>query len=223
MGKGKSRASVRASFDRLLLRVVFLLAGPGRTPGGGRPTGILHVFVLAERLLQPQYRAYPPHAGGVLSFEIGRLPWGTRPLPLNPPVHARDRIIRLHFNNRTLAQLSTAHTSRRHLAWEVARRTEQDLTALAGMVKSGAFPDGTRAVWAETVIYRAMARVGFELRAAKPGLRRPFARLYFLTLMAIYGPPGFIDRDPEQLEHYQLGEAWMDLRDLVLRYGPGDD
>jgi hypothetical protein len=40
--------------------------------------------------------------------------------------------------------------------------------------------------------------------------------------MAIYGPPGFIDRDPERLEHYQLGEAWMDLRDLVQRYGPED-
>jgi peptidoglycan-N-acetylglucosamine deacetylase len=137
-------------------------------------------------------------------------------------VHAGDRIIQLHFNNRTLAQLSAAHTSRRHMAWEVTRRTEQDLTALAGMVKSGAFPDGTQAVWAETVIYRAMARAGFQLRAAKPGLRRPFARLYILTLMAIYGPPGFIDRDPERLEHYQLGEAWMDLRDLVQRYGPED-
>jgi hypothetical protein len=131
-----------------------------------------------------------------------------------------DRIVRLHFNNQALAQLSEANAGRRHMAWEVTRRTEQDLTALAGMVKSGAFPDGTRVVWAETVIYRAMARLGFATREAKPSLRRPFARLYILTLMAIYGPPGFVDRELERIQHYQLGEAWMDMCDLVQRYLP---
>jgi hypothetical protein len=209
--------------ERLLLRFVFSLARPDRMPGGGRPTGILRVFALAERFLEPRYVAPSVQAGGVLSYEIGRLPPGTRPLPLDPPVNVGDPIIRLHFNNRALARIAEANAAPRHLAWEVSRRTVQDLIALAGMVKSGDFPHASRAVWAETVVYRAMTRLGFETRESKSSLRRPFARLYILALMAIYGPPGLIDRDLERLRHYQLGEAWMDLRCLVERYLPEVD
>ena len=223
MGGHGTESPAPSLFDRLLLRMVFALARPGRGPGGGRATGILHAFALAERLLEPWYRADPVQAGGVLAYEITRLPHGTRPLPLHPPVRAGDQIVRLHFNNQSLAQLAQARSSPRHLAWEVTRRTAQDLTVLAHMAESGEFPDGTRAIWAETVIYPAMARLGFEVRAARSSPRRPFARLYILTLMAIYGPPGLIERDLTRLQHYQLGEAWMDLPALIQRYRPEGD
>jgi hypothetical protein len=214
----RSRAGFLTSFDRFLLRVVFFLAHSGNRAGLGRSTGILHAFALAERLIEPWYRADPVQVGGILRYEITRLPRGTRPLPLDQPLNAGDPIIRLHFDNKALAQLSGSDSKRQHMAWEVTRRTERDLTVLADMVKAGSLPADTRAVWAEAAIYRAMARLGFETRAAKPSLRSPFARLHILGLMAIHGPPGFVDRDLRRLEHYQLGEAWMDLRDLVHRY-----
>ncbi|MGI8967590.1 MAG: YkoP family protein [Chloroflexota bacterium] len=206
--------------DRCLVGFVFSLARTGqRLPGGGRPTGILHVFAFAEQLLEVGHVIRPLREGGVLRYEVTRLPSGTRPLPLDPPLQPGDPIIRIHLNNETVACLLDMGHNRRRLGWDVFRGAESDLTVLATMVQSGAFPPDIRAVWAETVMYRKLARIGMVTREAKPGLRRPFARLYALSLMAIYGSPGLIDRDADRLRHFQLGDGWIDMADLTRRYG----
>lgn len=207
--------------ERVLVAFVFFLSRMGRgRPGYGRPTGILYVFAFAERMLERGHEIRALQACGVLRYEIARLPRGTRPLPLCPPVQPGDRIICLHWDNNVLAHIVGSEESSHRIAREVTRRTASDLTTLAGMVEAGVFPSDIRAVWPETVVYRALARLGFGIREAKPGIRRPFARLYILALMAIYGPPGLIDRSPDRLRHYQLGESWMDLRHLVQQYAP---
>jgi hypothetical protein len=36
--------------------------------------------------------------------------------------------------------------------------------------------------------------------------------------MAIYGPPGLVERDEESLRRYELGEAWMGMDELLEMY-----
>jgi hypothetical protein len=73
-------------------------------------------------------------------------------------------------------------------------------------------------VWAESVLYRAFTRYGFTIRPAPHSLRTPFARLFLLTLMAMYGRTTTDRLGDEYQLHLELGEAWMGLDELKRRF-----
>jgi hypothetical protein len=193
----------------------------GRSPWGsagyGRPRGILHIFRFVERLIERRRPLRPLRAGGIVRYEIASLP--ARPIPLDgrAPVPRGEPVVILHFDNRVLASLAESATSIQALTWRLVRLGSGDLRLLADMARSGALPKGVRAVWAETVFYQALPRVGFTLRPAPRTIRTPFARLFMLCMLAMYGRPGQLARS-RSLNHLQLGEAWMSLDELRRRF-----
>jgi hypothetical protein len=199
-------------------RVVLAL---GRSPWGfagyGRARGILHVFRLVELLLERKRPLRPLRAGGIVRYEIAPLPTRTFPLRGQAPVRRGETVIILHFDNRMLASLAESATSIHSLTWRLVRLGAGELRVLADMSRSGVLPQGVRAVWAETVFYQALPRVGFTIRPAPRTIRTPFARLFMLCILAIYGRPGQL-RQSRSLEHLQLGEAWMSLDELQRRF-----
>jgi hypothetical protein len=179
----------------------------------------LHVFRLAERILEHGHHIRPLRAGGIVRYEIAPLPRGCLPLPSQPAVRAGEPIIILHFDNQSTAALAVTTQSRQAMAWAVWREASADLAVLAKMARTGELPPGVRVVWGETLIYRAMERARFTTRPAPPSLRTPFARLYLLGLIAIYGHDGVTLLENGRSRHFRLGEAWMSLEELQRRFG----
>jgi hypothetical protein len=179
----------------------------------------LHIFRLAEQLLESGHPPIPVREGGIVRYEILPLPARTIPLPGQPPIRRGEPVIGLHFDNRMLAELAATLPDTQQLTWRLIRSGSADLRRLADLARSGTFPDGVRVLWAETVIYRALRRYGFTTRAAPRTLRTPFARLFMLGMLATYGHPEHLPQG-RTLQHLQLGEAWMTLDDLLERYPP---
>jgi hypothetical protein len=116
-----------------------------------------------------------------------------------------------------LAALAEEATNVPALTWRLMRLGGGDLRALADLARSGALPEGVRAVWAETLLYKSLPRLGFHTRPAPRTLRTPFARLFMLCMIAMYGRPGQL-RQSRSLNHLELGEAWMSLDELVEHF-----
>jgi YkoP-like protein len=218
--RGTARpASPIPRWERLLDRVVL---GLGRSPWGksglGRPRGIMHIFRLVERILKWRRPLRPVRAGGILRFEIAPLPAREIVLRGDEVVRRGELSIILHFDNPTLAALSADEPSVRLLTWRLVRIAGQDFEALAQLVQQGDIPAGVRVIWAETVFYQVLRRFGFTLRPAEPSLRAPFARLFMLSLLAIYGRPRPLARGGRSLDHLRIGEAWLSIDDLLERF-----
>jgi hypothetical protein len=178
----------------------------------------MHIFRLVERILERIRPLRPVREGGILRFEIVPLP--SRPIVLcgGEVVRHGEPCVSLHFDNCILAALSADDPDVRHLTWRLARIGVQDLGAIAQLVRQGDIPAGTRVIWAETIFYESLLRFGFAIRPAKPGLRAPFARLFLLTMLAIYGRPRHSSRGGRALDHLRLGEAWLPIDDLLARF-----
>jgi hypothetical protein len=177
----------------------------------------LHVFRLAERILEHGHHIRPLRAGGIVRYEIGPLPRGCLTQPSRPAVCAGEPVVILHFDNQSTVALAATTQSRQAMAWAVWRVASADLAVLAEMTRTGAIPPGVRAVWAETLIHPALARAGFTTRPAPPSLRTPFARLFLFGLLAIYGHDGLLENGRSR--RFRLGEAWMGLEELQRRFG----
>jgi hypothetical protein len=216
-----SMDSLRRRFlDRLddqLARLVFALV-PARRAGGGKAAGMLRVFTVAECLLQRGHAITPVRPGGFLRYEVTPFPSGRRPLPCSPPVEPGDPVLVLHFDNQALADVWATNVAAARMTWRLYTRMVDDLRVLASMMCDGKVGNGVGAVWCETVLYEVMARIGFDTRPGACTVRRPFARLYFLSLMAVYGPVGNAGRASAQLRRYRLGEAWLDRDTFVKRF-----
>lgn len=209
--------------ESTLVRLVLRL---GRTPfgasGNGRAHGLLRVFPLAEYLLSRGHTIRHIRSGGMIRFEVAPLPAADLPLPDQMPVSRGEPVIILHFDNRAVGAISERAAGDREVALAVLAETRADLRALAGRVQRGDIPAGVRAVWAETLIYSAMARLGFQMRPGPPTVRTAAARLYMLALMAIHRADGLDHLLHGHSSHYRLGEAWMEVDDLLRRYGSGN-
>jgi hypothetical protein len=207
------------ALDHLLIDGLLGLSDPAaESRTKWRTRILLWILVRVERLLSAGHAKHRLHGGGVFLYEVTRLPRGTRPLPLDPPVVAGDPVIVLHFDNAALAALFAGDRRAGHVAWELVTRCKADLADLARLVQAGQLPAEVRALWAETVLYRAMRRLGFETRPSRPTLRRPFSRFYSAALLAIYGPGGRAARNAQLWRHYDLGEGWLSLDELLSLY-----
>lgn len=204
--------------ERTLTRAVLSLGrSPWGTAGRGRARGVLHVFLLGERIMQRRHPLHPIRPNGYVRYEIGRLPRGYLPLPAQPPVRAGERVLILHFDNPTTVDLASK-AGAPSPSWRLLRDGRAELTALADLVREGAFPPDIRAVWGETIFAPGVVRLGFTVRQTPPGIRTTFVRLFLLGLIAIYGD-GPRNLQERRLRHMRLGEAWMGLDELQRRFG----
>lgn len=206
-------------WEQYLARAVFACGrvAHGRD-GGRRARGILRIFSLVERLLERGHDIRSLRPDSVLRYEIASLP--ARPLPLaaQPLVTRGSRVVVIHFNNRAISAKSRELTRTHALTWWLTREATEDLRVLAALYDGGALPPGVCVVWAEGLYARTLARYGFSIRAAPRTLRTSFARLFMLSLVAIYR------RDGLGLDHIQqrrllrlpMGEAWISLDELRL-------
>jgi hypothetical protein len=200
--------------ERLVFAVGRLALGPS---GRGRARGILRIFQLAERVDDHRRRVRPLRPGGMLGYEIGPLPGRALPLPGQPAVRHGERVVIIHFDNRTILAHAATVASTEELAWKMSRIAIKDLTALAALARDGALPSDVRAAWAETIRYRSMARFGFTTRPAPYSWRSAFLRIFQLGLLAIYSPDGLAHLD-ESRRRLRLGENWIGLDLLQRRY-----
>jgi hypothetical protein len=208
-----------STWERLLVRLILALGRSVEGADGRRhPRGILRVFHLVDLILERLHPMHHVRPGGVLRYEIIALPGRSLPLSGQPAIRHKERVIGLHFDSRAIAALNAATPSSQAMTWQLARESVKDLRALADLTRTDLFPADVRAVWAESVLYRAFARYGFAVRPAPPTLRTPFARLFLLTLMAMYGrtTPDRLGREYQL--RLDLGEAWMDLDELRRRF-----
>lgn len=216
----RSRPPV-SRWEQWLDRAVFRFSRLARRPSGlGQAYGLLRVFRLVELILDRQLGIRSIRPGGVLRYEVAPLYGRSFPLPGEPPVRHGERVIILHWDNRAVAAMSAATPSTYNLTWRLARTAIQDMRALARMAESGAFPPDVRAVWAETIVYTSLARLGFATRPAPRTFRTPFARLFQLSMLAIYGREGLQRIVEGRVDNLQLGEAWMGLARLRHTYAP---
>ncbi|HVC81346.1 MAG TPA: hypothetical protein VNL35_12700 [Chloroflexota bacterium] len=180
----------------------------------------MHVFRLVERVLARSHTLHPLGEGGILRYEIAPLP-----VPAIGPrggelIRRGDPCVILHFDNPTLAALSAGEPNVRRLTWRLTRLCARDLDALAQLARQGVIPAEIQAIWAETLVYQALRRWGFATRLARPTIRTPFARLFMLAILAIYGRPRQLSHGGRALDHLRLGEAWIDINDLLERFPP---
>jgi YkoP domain len=218
-GRAKSYRVPR--WEHWLDRTVLAL---GRPPwgesGSGRPRGIMHIFRFVEYVLECLHPSKPLRPGGIARYEVIR--FGGAPLPLRgqPAIRKGEMVIGLHFDNRVVASMEAAESSIQILTWRMLRVGTEDFALLADLVRQGVFAPGIRAVWGETVLNRVLRRLGFHVRPAARNLRTPFARLFFLCVLAIYGRPGYF-ADDRTLDRLQLGEIWLSVDELLERYPAG--
>jgi hypothetical protein len=158
----------------------------------------------------------------MIRFEVAPLPRPDLPLPDQTAIRRGEPVIILHFDNRVVGAISERAAGDKEVALKTLAETRADLRALAARVERDEFGPGVRAIWAETLIYPAMARLGFGARASPPTLRTAAARLYMLALMAIHRADGLDHLLYGRSSHYRLGEAWMGVDELLRRYSPAN-
>ncbi|HZT95579.1 MAG TPA: hypothetical protein VFB34_01955, partial [Chloroflexota bacterium] len=103
--------------------------------------------------------------------------------------------------------------------WLVARIIRQEMRALCSWTQQPGFPEDTVAIFGVTLLARAAARMGFDIRCRPAGLLAGLQRLYFQGLLAIYSSEG--------LDRLALGrtvsdlpaEAWISVSRLQILYG----
>jgi len=205
--------------ERTLVRGVLSL---GRSPWGvaghGRARGVLHVFLLGERIMQRRHSPRVLLPDGYIRYEIAPLPRGRLPLPTRPPVYPGERVIIFHFDNKAMVGLVSSVPGGADPSGRLLSVARAELAVAAALAREGAFPADVHAMWGETVLAAGMTRLGFVTRRAPATVRTAFVRLFLLGLIAIYGD-GRPLRQTRRLSHMYLGEIWMGLDDLQRRYG----
>lgn len=207
-----------AEFGTRLALLLLALGGAARQPDGSvRAWGVLKILQVAERLAQRGHEKRPLRAGGLLRYEIGPLPAGPLALDGERPLQKGEPVVILHLDNQSIGAHTRDFEDVRTMTFQGLGLAREDLTALARLARGGRLPTGVRAVWAETVIYRLLARCGFRVREAPHTLRTPFARFYMVGLAALYAGGGR-QRIGARARLPRLGEAWISLAELQRRF-----
>jgi hypothetical protein len=179
----------------------------------------MRVFWLVERVLSRLANLQQVRPDAVMRYQIATLHTHDLPLPDGRWVRRGQRVMVLHWNNGTIARTATSLPDTHTMTWYLMRSTIRDFRDVSALMQSGQIPPDVQAVWAETVIYRALARLGFSIRPAPRTLRTPFARLFQLTMVAIYGRDGLARLQGAHQRHLDLGEAWMCRDEFLRRFG----
>lgn len=204
-------------WERRLVRLMLAVGRLEREPSGqGRARGVLRIIQFTDRVEERFRDIRRLRPDGVVRYDIARLPCADLPVPGQPPVRRRERVVALHWDNQVIAGLVTDEHATQALTWQLARVVVKDFKALADLARAGALPPDVRVAWVETVIYPVLDRFGFATRPAPRSLRRPFIRLYQISMIAIYGRDGLVRL--QDSDNLRLGDAWISLDELMRRY-----
>jgi hypothetical protein len=210
---------VVAPWELRLERAVLALGrDPWGSSGGGRAYGLLRVFRLVEDILHWGHALHSLQAGGVLRYEVAPA-LHTLPLVGEPSIRRGARVIRLHFNNEALARLGAQSSGSHAVLWKFTRGVVADLNELADLVAQGMIPADVQGAYGESLFYHAFERYGFTTRPTPRTLRTPFARLFLVAILAIYGQHDVAHVSRAQPTRLHVGEAWMSTQTLLRWYG----
>ncbi len=212
--------SYRPRWETWLDNIVFAI---GRLElqrsGYGHARGLMRVFWLVERVLARLANLQQVRPDAVMRYQIATLHTDDLPLSDGRWVRRGQRVMVLHWNNGTIARSAASLPDTHAMTWYLIRTSIRDFRDAAALVQEGKIPADVQAVWAETIIYKALPRLGFSIRPAPRTLRTPFARLFQLTMVAIYGRDGLARLEGAHQRHLELGEAWMGMDEFLRRYG----
>ncbi len=205
----------------------------------GRPSGLLWIWWVWDRLYSRWHRLQPVRSDGLLLYglEIHK-DWRPLILPDGNRIRRGDLICRIHFSNRQLARLAGAAAPVR--TWQVIKTLREDLAALSQQMADGSLDRNGRcvqAVTATTLLFRGARRLGFSIREQPPTWRRELDRAYMLGLLSLYMPErtAHLRRNRDHADTgqadmaplhqggfaFQVGEMWIDRSALLSRYAPG--
>jgi hypothetical protein len=184
----------------------------GRT-GAGRACGVLHAWVLWERLERRRHHVRELCAGSIFDVSIERFA-GT-PLPLANGRHLErdDRIVELHLDNRAV---STAALDVDWNPWRVVEDARVEMAWLARLIDSGALGPVV-AVHAVSLYAPALRRLGFRVRALPDSIHTRLSRFFFVGLLAIYNPRGWAGATHARRRGWPA-EAWIGTEAFLERY-----
>ncbi len=195
-----------------LSRFAWLLLRLGKA-GEGRAVGVLTVWSWWERLTTWWQHVRPVQAGGVLRFNLTRYRGPDVVLRDGSVVHAGDRIVELHLDNRAL--LARAAEARAN-PWSLVRAVDGDLEALRGRIAAGRLGE-VRALHGVSLFARAGARLGFEVRPLPTTWQWTLVRFFFVGLVALYHHQGW--KAASVAAGRWPGEVWMSRAALERRSG----
>jgi MFS family permease len=219
------------------------VAAPGLSMAAVSPTAHQPRRVHPAWLLA--FRSRAGQARGIMRFwtfweRLSRAALGIRPIPGLPHglFHARftryhrreplvlpdgtvlrrgDRLLELHFANRSLRDAALRQTP-----WQLLQMMSEDLRALAAWLQTAANAD-VRAIYGVTLLSRAAPRLGFTVRPRPRTLWTRADQIFMTGLLILYHPRG----RERLLQGKTYGsppcEVWMSRASLLARYAPASD
>ena len=156
------------------------------------------------------WRVRPVRSGAVLQFGISPYRGQTTRLSDGTLVRRGDRILHLHLDNMVVAGRGEGGS---YNPWQLIDLAGRDLDVLAELVASGGLGD-VRAIRGVTVLARAAARLGFEVRPLPRNLRWTLVRDLSALVIATYHRAGAKELDRGLA---WPGEVWLSSRALQRR------
>ena len=202
---------------RALWRLVF-------QSGGGRARGFLRFWPFWEWLtarVMPPHHAIPNAPYHLIEVQFTRYDAKPMTLPDGTRIKRGNRIAIVHINNRVYTRIAASATPWRQLAM-----LRGDLRALAQWAATGAFPEGTRALYGYTLLGRSAPRLGFTIRRRPSTIRTRLDRFFLMGILVLYNPGGSSRLQRGTTYDSEPVETWMSLGELQRRYGgeqPGAD
>ncbi len=185
----------------------------------GHARGFLRFWPVWERVTLLVHPTYPiPRAtANVLRTQLTRWHGRTITLPDGTHVAKGDLVVELHVNNRALGEF-VMHAS----DWRLLPLIAEDLRALAGAMRTPAFPREVRAVYGFTLLSRAAPRLGFTVRSRPHTLRAWLDRVFLMGLLPLYNPRGLDRLQQGTIYASYPEEVWMSCDELLRRYGASE-
>jgi len=182
--------------------------------GRAAPFGFFRLWRRWEPVAMWLWRVRPVRPGAVLQFGISPYRGHTTQLRDRTVVRRGDRILHLHLHNGVVAALAGQPGSN---PWSLIDQAGRDLDALAELVACGEVGE-VRAVRGVTVLARAAARLGFEVRPLPRNLRWSLIRTLSALVLASYHRGG-----AKELERGVAwpGEVWLSSQALERRLNAG--
>jgi hypothetical protein len=211
---GMTRRLTRSENASLAWRII---AG-GTRPGEAH--GLLKAWPAWEqlaRLLWP-VRGIPGAPYGLLCFRITRYRGAPVLLPDATLVTPGAIIGELHCNNRAILEL----VGRRSNPFAACR---QDLKTLSDWIEQDSLARQIEALYACTILSRAVGRLGFTVRPKPVTLRGRMEKFFFKGLLLLYSEEGLARIEHGTTASTYPVDAWLSRREFLrlyhVRHNPG--
>ncbi len=182
----------------------------------GKVRRFLLFWLLWERFTRSLWRlqTVPRAPYRLLEIRFTRHTGRAIDLPDGTHVSRGDPLIELHFRNRAILE-----AGRQIPIWQCMPLVGQSLRALACWMQEPGFPDGPRAIYSTTLLYRAAPRLGFTLRPRPKSMYARLERFFMMGLLVLYHWQGGARLLQGTTYETFPQETWMSRKELLRRYG----